>query len=215
MARRFQRARKPEEKEVRRQAILKAARRLMREGSVTELSLSELARQSGVSKPNIYRYFESREEVLLQVLIEEIGDLTDRIESELAKVPVGDTQAAARVVASAFAAQPKLCELVSIVSSVLERNISAEAIATAKRALQVLTARNAQAMHARLPAIPLEDCAWSASTIATHVAGLWPGANPGKIAGEVLARPEFAGMKQEFERDLTRVTRVLLAGLAR
>ncbi len=62
--RKFQRARRPEE--VRRQQILTAARTLLAERGVSELSLNELARRSGVSKPNVYRYFESREDVLLQ-----------------------------------------------------------------------------------------------------------------------------------------------------
>src|SRR3954464_1120699 len=67
----FHRGRKPEDKEVRRRAILDAARELAREAGAFDLSLNELGRRSGVSKPNIYRYFESREDILFQLYLAE------------------------------------------------------------------------------------------------------------------------------------------------
>jgi AcrR family transcriptional regulator len=209
----FQRARKPEEKEVRRKAILKAARKLLGEVSVADLSLNELARRSGVSKPNVYRYFESREDVLLQVWVEEIRDLSDRLDRSFSVVSRGDVPAVARAISAAFAARPALCELTSIVSAVLERNLSSEAILTAKMTLVELTARFAGQLHDRLPAISLSDCAWAASATAVQVVGLWPSANPGPATREVLARPELAGMGVVFERDLTRFLEVTFAGL--
>jgi AcrR family transcriptional regulator len=215
MPRRFQRARKPEEKEIRREAILKAARRLMREGDTAGLSLTALARQSGVSKPNIYRYFESREEVLFHVWVEEIRDLSARLQAAFEKVPVGDFEATAQAIVGAFSGQPRLCELLSIAAPTLERNMSAEAVANAKRTLIGLTYGIAQLLHGRLPSIALEDCGWMAGTLAIYVAGLWPTAHPGEVASEVMARPEFAPLKSEFDRDLLRLVRVLLAGLPR
>jgi AcrR family transcriptional regulator len=82
--RKFTRARRPEEKEVRRQQILTAARTLLAERGVSELSLNELARRSRVSKPNVYRYFESREDVLLQLWVDEVRELGERLERAFA-----------------------------------------------------------------------------------------------------------------------------------
>src|SRR5499433_1299187 len=91
--RKFQRARRPEEKEVRRQQILAAARKLVAEVGVGELSLNELARRSRVSKPNVYRYFESREDVLLQLWVDEVRELGDGLERAFAELPYMDTPA--------------------------------------------------------------------------------------------------------------------------
>ncbi len=211
---RFQRARKPEEKEVRRQAILKASRRLMDQVGAVDFSLSDLARASRVSKPNIYRYFESREEVLLQLWVEEVRELTDRLERSFGKVAAGDIAATSRAVVAGFAARRQLCELTSIISPVVERNLSADAILTAKMTLVGLTSRIAQLLHERLPSISIADCAWAASAIAIYVAGIWPAVNPAPAVAEVLARPELAGMQPDFERDFTRFVEVLFAGLA-
>jgi AcrR family transcriptional regulator len=209
----FLRARKPEEKEVRRQALLAAARALMQESGAVEFSLSELGRRSGVSKPNIYRYFESREEVLLEVWVEEVRGLATALESAFGRLPVGDVSATAQAIVDAFTARPQLCELLAIVSPVLERNLSAGAILTAKRTLAALTVQWAAQLHGRLPAIALPDCAWAASTIATYVAGIWPAVRPGPALAEVMALPELCGMQPRFARDFLRFVEVLFAGL--
>jgi AcrR family transcriptional regulator len=213
MPRSFQRARKPEEKEVRRQAILRAARSLMAEVGSIELSMSDLARRSGVSKPNIYRYFESREEVLLQVWIEEVRALGDGLSRAFVAVPAGDIGAVAAALVATFAARPLLCELTSIAASLLEPNLSADAIAAAKRTLGELLMPIATLLHERLPKVALADCAWVARAVGIFVAGIWPGANPGPVAAAVLSRPELAGMKPDFRGDFTRFLELLLTGL--
>src|SRR3954447_21462588 len=133
MRRRFQRARAPEEKEVRRQAILTAARRLMCETGAAAFSLSELARRSRVSKPNIYRYFENREEVLLHVWIEEVRGLGEDLAVAFAAAPLGSLPATVEAIVAAFTARPQLCEGMALVSPVLERTLSVDAIVTAKQ----------------------------------------------------------------------------------
>ena len=65
----------------------------------------------------------------------------------------------------------------------------------------------------RIPAIPLEDCAWLASAVATWVAGIWPAVNSPPAVTEALSRPEFAAMRVDFERDFARVLKVLVKGL--
>src|SRR5256884_6007587 len=64
----FQRARSDEQREIRRQAILRVAADMVAEMPVAELSLNELSRRVGLAKSNVLRYFESREAVLLELL---------------------------------------------------------------------------------------------------------------------------------------------------
>lgn len=211
----FQRARKPEEKLVRRQAILKAARHLVRKPGPLEFSLSDLARRSGVSKGNLYRYFESREEVLLQLWLEGVRDLAGGLEQALAAVPIGDIGAVSRAIVAGCVARPELCELTSIVSTVIERNLSENAVLSSKRTLAELTFRIATLLHARLPAIPLADCIWGWNAIGICIAGFWPIAHHGPVVAAVLARPEFASMQPAFERDFTRFIEVIFTGIMR
>jgi AcrR family transcriptional regulator len=210
----FVRARKPEEKEVRRQAILKAARALLDEHeNANDLSLNELARRAGISKPNVYRYFESREEVLLQLWVDEVRLFTELLEKGFTRLKTPALDPVVRVIVDAFVASPRMCELTAMCSPVLERNLSADAIAEAKLTLAQLVVRTAQLMNAVLPEISLEDCSWLVGAIATWVAGIWPSVNPTEATREALARPELAAMRIDFPRDLKRFVQTLVAGL--
>ncbi|HEY0714310.1 MAG TPA: TetR/AcrR family transcriptional regulator [Polyangia bacterium] len=210
---RFQRARKPEEKAVRRQALLKAAKRLVTTMGPVDLTLTALAKRSGISKPNIYRYFKSREEVLCQLWIGEVGSLVEDLPATLRGVPIGNIDATAKALAFAFSSQPQLCELTSIMATVIEPQLTFDVVLDMKRLLGDLIMRTAQALHAQLPSISLADCAWAAAAIAAHLPGTWPAAHPGPVTASVLARPEFAAMKPDFEREFARFLRVLFSGL--
>src|ERR1700757_3590348 len=64
----FQRARRPEQMAARRTAILEAARTMLAEKGVTDISLRELSDRVGLAKSNVLRYFDSREAIFLEVL---------------------------------------------------------------------------------------------------------------------------------------------------
>jgi AcrR family transcriptional regulator len=212
---RFLRARQPEQKDERRRAILEAARALARESSAIELSLNELGRRSGVSKPNIYRYFESREDVLLELFVLELEEAVTEIESGLAKKKAaGDEKVIAACLVRAFLMRPLLCELLGMTASILEHNLSVEAIASSKQEVFACSVRVATALQNVLPGLSEANAQWATQTIAFYVAGLWPHAYPSANADEVLGRAEFARFKPKAERDLGMFVRVLLAGLA-
>lgn len=210
----FQRARKPEQITARREAILAAAAELFDEQGPEGTGLNAIAAKAGFTKSNVYRYFESREAVLLDLLLEDFASLTDEVLQGLAKVQAGDLEAVAHTVAAAFLKRPRLCQLMSVMAGVLERNVSEEAVVTLKTEMLQQMGSVAAAMARALPQISQADCAWGASVIGNFVSGLWPAANPPPLVERVLARPEFAGLKPTAERDLERMILVLVKGLA-
>src|ERR1700752_4536533 len=64
----FQRARQPAQIEQRREAILRAGLVLFQRRGLENVSLNDIAREVGLAKSNIYRYFESREHIYLVIL---------------------------------------------------------------------------------------------------------------------------------------------------
>lgn len=79
----FRRARTDEQREVRRTQILDVTRQLIIESRVRDVSLNEIARQVGLAKSNVLRYFGSREAILLVLLDREyegwVGDCVDQL----------------------------------------------------------------------------------------------------------------------------------------
>ena len=209
----FQRARKPEEKEVRRRGVLAAARKLAREAGPYDLSLNELGRRADVTKSNIYRYFESREDILFQLYLAEATDMVEAVEARLrALTPPVSVPVVAAVLAEEHLSRTLLCQLSGMAASVLEHNMSADAIASVKREFAVLMPRAVQALRHALPWLSEPDAFMAFQSIELQLNALWPSANPSKAAREVLARPEFAMMCIDATRDYPRFIEVLLRG---
>lgn len=209
----FQRARSPEKKAQRREALLAAAADLVDEGGVDAVSLAALAKRVGLSKSNIYTYFESREHILLELMHAEWAAWMEGIAPDLvALAGKNDGDAVAAVLAEHYLARPRLCALVAVVTSVLEQNVSEEAIAEFKTHTLALSARGAAMLHATLPALPFERCAWLLKPIFVAVAGFWPLANPPPAVAAVMARPEFAALCVDVETDLRETIAELIGG---
>ncbi len=64
----FRRARSPARKALRRAALLRAAAELVDADGPEGVSLAAIAARAGGAKSNVYRYFESREEILARKL---------------------------------------------------------------------------------------------------------------------------------------------------
>lgn len=208
----FQRARSSEHKAQRRVELLQAAAELMTEVGVDGVSLSGIAKRAGLSKSNIYTYFESREDVLLNLLFEDWVEWVGG--AEIALVPLAgsdDPAAVAKVLTERYLATPRLCELVSVLSSVLEQNVSAERIETFKRSTLPLGIRMANMLHVALPSLPFDRCVWVLKSLFAQVAGFWPLLNPPPNVAEVLAKPEFM-LHCVSEIDLERSMSSVLAG---
>jgi AcrR family transcriptional regulator len=211
---RWQRARRPEHKLERREAILRAAVAVLDEAGVEGTTLSAIARAAGLSKANCYRYYESREAILLAVALDEAAGWTDEILAGLARLAgTGDLDAAAEVFVRATAARPRLCRLVSSLASVLETNVGPAAVADVKQGFHRLLTRSVVALCAALPALTLEAGRDFAALFTLLVAGAWPAAHPTPVVAEVLARREFADMRVDFASTLRTQARASLRGL--
>jgi AcrR family transcriptional regulator len=67
----------------RKKIILEGARKLFYEHGFSQVSMDELARHLGMSKKTLYNYFESKEVLLLTIVIELKNDLSEGVDSLL------------------------------------------------------------------------------------------------------------------------------------
>jgi AcrR family transcriptional regulator len=75
--------RREREKEQRRNAILRAARREFFEKGFRSVTVDTIARRAELSKGAIYLYFKSKEEIYAQILLRDIDKFHDRVETLL------------------------------------------------------------------------------------------------------------------------------------
>ncbi|MDT3400115.1 TetR family transcriptional regulator [Streptomyces sp. B1866] len=216
----FQRARRPEQREVRRQAILQAAVDMLADMPVAEISLRELSRRVGLAKSNVLRYFETREAVFLELLDRAWHDWLDALEAgELPPppaAPLGRASAyapVARATAESLGRRPLLCELISVLPGVLERNVSTEVVRSFKQRALGHNSRLGRLLGERIPELDETASIELASTVFTFAVGLWPLANPAPSVVAALEDPCLAGAHVDFADRLARTTELTVAGL--
>ncbi|HEX3011625.1 MAG TPA: TetR/AcrR family transcriptional regulator [Syntrophomonadaceae bacterium] len=62
----------------RRSQILAVAARLFRERGYTSVSLDDITREIGITKPAVYYYFEAKEDILYEICITQIHKITEQ-----------------------------------------------------------------------------------------------------------------------------------------
>ncbi len=208
------RATSPEEKEQRRKAILDAAAALIDREGLQGTGLNAIAREAHISKANIYRYFESREAVLLQLVLADYRDWVGAVERALAPLAGSDDErAVARAMVATVTERPRLATLAAALASVLEHNVSVEVVVWFKTALKDVALRLGNAIQVSMPGLPLAGVRSFMMTFQFLLVGMWPSAHPSPAVREALQRPELEYACIDFERDLEEALVALLAGL--
>jgi AcrR family transcriptional regulator len=210
----FQRARQPEQKARRRADILRAAEEMLKDGDLSDLTLNGLARRVGLGKSNIYRYFESREAILLCLFQDDIREWVEALIQKLKRMrSKSRIDRLAAVLATTTAARPRLCMFASVVSAVLERNVSVDTARAFKLANMAEVGRLIEAMTKAVPELTPEQHGELVQHFGTLVAGGWPDANPSEVVREALQDPALEGFKRDYEASLERGALLLAKGL--
>jgi AcrR family transcriptional regulator len=211
----FQRARQPEQREARRQAILDVAEAMLAQDVTSEISLREISRRVGLATSNVLRYFESREAIFLELLARESNAWLDALEQELdALEPSSGVPACERIAgiwAATLADRPTLCELWSVMSSVLERNVSVDTVRSFKRRAIARNLRLADLVARRIQGLGPQAAVEVASMASAFIAGVWPLANPGPSVIAATEDPELLAAHVDFRARMARMLLLLLS----
>jgi len=210
----FQRARRPEQKLRRQDAILGAARDLALRDGVRNVSLADIAARIGIHKSALLRYFETREQIFLELTAEAWRDWMHDLHAGLDAAAPGSVALVADVFARSFSDRPLLCDLIAHTPLNLERNVSAEAVRRYKRTSLGAVNEAATLVHRVLPELTLAECSEFVATLASLAGSLWQIANPVPAVAELYASdPALAQACVDLAPRLRRTAEVLLAGL--
>lgn len=200
----WQRARRPEQKLQRREAILNATAVLLDEEGVAGTGLNAIARRAGIAKANIYRYFESREAALLELLRQEQDLWLSEFSSKMEKLEgTRDLTGVASAFADTLDNRPRLCVLVAALASVLEHNVGADGIASFKREMTEKLRPVLDRLCRVIPGMQQDSARRFVMQQVMAAAGFWSHTHPTQTVQSVLEQPEFQGYRFDF-KDLIR-----------
>ncbi|WP_155058225.1 TetR family transcriptional regulator [Streptomyces blattellae] len=205
----FQRARRPEHKEQRRQAILSAARRLATVSGVHNVTLSGVAAAVGLAKSNMSRYFGTREEMYLELASECWREWRQAVVERLS---TGDD--VVTTLTETLQARPLFCDLLGHTGTTLEHNVSVPAARDSKHTMIVVIEEIGAAIAAadqRLTASEGRELVTAAAGLAGAV---YSAANPPPTLAEAYGQnPELAAARLLFLPTMQRLVGALSAGL--
>jgi AcrR family transcriptional regulator len=230
----FQRARSPEAKRARETAILNAARTLGARAGIRQVTLTDIADETGMHKSAMLRYFETREEIFLRLTADGWREWTPVLCEQIAAASAGgpagsagsagsadsadsgatDTASAvAAAFASTLAARGAFCDLLAQAPLNLERNVSLDAVRTFKLTTRECLDRIVATARAALPGLTDQDAVDLVAT-ATSLAGtFWQIATPSdEVAALYRSDPRMSHALIDVEPRLERILTALLQG---
>ncbi len=144
-----------EQKQARRSAVIIAASELFLEAGFFDVSMSMIAKRAGVAKGTVYIYFETKEEIFLTLLLEELGDWLEQLKEVLCQHtnPLSNEQFVA-LFKRDFEHRMKMVRLISLMHMVLEKNVSYEQALAFKLKLIALMQGVSPMIEKALPYLP-------------------------------------------------------------
>jgi len=210
----WQRARSAEQREQRRQVLLAAAARLYAAHPIQEVSLSAIAREANISKANIYRYFESREDLFLQLVLDSLAPWSESLIRRLDSLdPPATAQAVARVFSETTIEHGRFARLSSVLSTVLEHNVSTEGVVRFKIHFVSFFPALQEAVQRALGDLGPEAARHVLEAAYFLMAGLWPASHPSPELKAALTRTGLESVCVDFEARFTDFLSVSIRGL--
>lgn len=216
----WQRAQTEAQRESRRQALLTAAATLFATEPISQITIASIAKEAGLAKGSVYRYFATKEEIFLHLLINALEAWFATLVPALLQVHPHGIEPAVRVVLDTLSPRDELLRLLARLYVDIEENLSPEAALHFKTWLTEALLRVGLALEQALGVadasapLPGQLGAMHMLRFNAVCAGLWPMAHPRGAVAEVLARPEFAPLCIDFWAELERMLTAMLTGFS-
>lgn len=208
----FKRARSNEQREQRRQDILNAAKALFQEAEFKDIKIADVAHQAGVSKGSVFVYFGSKEELFINLTIQEFGAWSDTFTALLPVEPM-DTEALLTLLEKSFLANSTLIRLLAISNTILEQNISFEQAVSYKAYFHERLLLMGAVLERSAAGLPRSGGAKFLIYCFALISGLYRMANPPVVIRQVLNGHTYPLFEIDFNTYFLEMLRLILKGM--
>lgn len=206
----WQRARNPDQKAERVDAILAAAAELFDEKELSDISMRDVAARAGLGKASLYHYFKTKEEVFITLYRSELDVWLPDVEKRLKRLRAPNPDRVAKALTDTLRDRTRFCRLTVVFSSVLEHNLTEEFIREFKQSLLVPLGQFSASLGDVLTDLSPDVIQDFLFQHHATIAGLWPLTHPSPQVSEVLKDKQFEGFRVDFYRLFERTMRSML-----
>lgn len=189
----FQRARTEDQIEERKQRLLAEAERLYEAGGLSTVTFTNISKGTTITRQAIYKYYQTREELLLDLLQHYYQKFTARLERILAEQAALDKAAFARALTEALLGHPMFLRLFAILYSSLEENVSLEHLIAFKRTVFASFELFYQGLESMDPTISKAEKDLFVYQLLSFISSLYPVTHPTEKQRQAMAAisPDF------------------------
>ncbi len=134
----FERARSDWQIESRVKEIIDCAIKIYEEHGVERLNFLEISKITNFTRPTIYKYFKTKEEIMLALILHYMNELVKRIIDSIGTDCTKEDLAHA--LTNGFSRSPEFMALYSILYTTIEKNVSLSALVKYKKCIDELLA---------------------------------------------------------------------------
>lgn len=187
---------------------------LLKEAGIEAVTLNSLAQAVGLSKSNLYRYFESREDVLAEVYYTEAELLAEDVIASFKSIPrQNDLSSCAALFSNACGGRPIFCLLHTQMVGRVEQHISLDRLVNLKTEYARMSMDAAQALYEAVPALGKHGAARGIQMFLQHLVGCWQFCNLGENATAAIEQVGINQFRQPFRQLLAQSCHTILIGL--
>lgn len=211
----MRRARSEDEKQERREQILRTARVMYEANpSFGAFTMSALAAEAGLAKGTLYLYFRTKEALFLALLEGLLAEWFDDVERRVARgTGAWTADEAAEALLDSVRGRATLARLLTIMGTILEHNVAHDTVLGFKRELHRRAGDTGRRLEERLPWLGEGGGGRVLVYLHALVVGLWQQAEPSPVVARILGEPEMAAIRVDFGRDLGVLLPALLTGM--
>jgi AcrR family transcriptional regulator len=210
-----QRARSPEDKDLRRAHLIEAATRLFADADFDGVTIARVAQLAGVAKGTAYIYFATKETLFLELVKAELAQWLAALTLKLKRLRSAQPAVAVpAAIARSLTERPVLRRLLVLLHMVIEPKIDEASAREFKLYMRDLLTQSSLALADKLPGLTPEDAATLMLQTHALVISVTQLSEPPPVIARVMAMDaSLQTMHIDFEPFLTHTLTQLVRGL--
>lgn len=209
----WERARTEEQKDVRIEEIVSATERLYQKYSYDEITFVLIAEEADFTRSNLYKYFNSKEEIFLEFLKTDVQKISRELVRQYPDNRKYTVQEFTSIWVNTISKNKRFIELHGILFPFLETHSSIEKITDFKLQIKNELVTLTRLLCRIFPSMTDENAVRFLHLQFASAIGLYQMTNLSEVQKKVLERPDLKEMKVEFDECYMESVNYMLKGL--
>ena len=209
----FDRVRNAEQRKIRFEQIKNAAIKLFDEKQFHEITLANISKETSFTRGNLYKYISSKEEIYLLVIVDEIRDWIKDLNKHITSDMTNDIESFSIKWATITYQHQRFLKLISILFTILERNVSLKRLIEFKNEFAIETSRAFDAIRTAFPAWDNKKIRRFIDIQKHFAIGLYPTTTPAPIQREALEKSNMDFQFPDFIKEFSELIRFTIVYL--